>query len=332
MGQKNSRIQSSTPISVRKQPERMKCDKCHTIFFTSKNYHFGSCVQCDDVDFCHRCLPHVSGLQINLCNGKVHKPTHVIFEFQLNRNEQEQWNAYNQLRAKEKLNPRGITSNANTSRSSGEAFPLLRDDCVVTIDKPVFRIYAKKSLDFCAKVTSLRSHDKLDWVYPACNNGESSQEIGVWTGKTMENGSMNIGQREYRSVFWDAHTKFNEEELKSFDEDSVTVNRNDYEKFLEHMLYEQGMNVGEEMAEFLTYWVPQMRRFPACQIKFDRTFIDSRFSFEVKPSPDTIVRIYMIWRGLSEETPTSIPSMKNIIRPSRDVSIFALEWGGSQLD
>lgn len=106
------------------------------------------------------------------------------------------------------------------------------------------------------------------------------------------------------------------------------VTNNQLNDFLSEKLTEMGF-VAKEKNDFLSYWVPMMRRqaAPFYQISFLQTReLGMLFPMVVTPQPDTIFRIFMDYSPL-QAMPDQLPTPQKLDRIER-VGFTLIEWGG----
>ena len=95
--------------------------------------------------------------------------------------------------------------------------------------------------------------------------------------------------------------------------------------FLKMALSQQGLNK-KETDEFIDFWLPRMQEKEYYQIYFlSKADIDRLAPLEVVPTPETVIRVFMIYKGLDEKVDTLPQSWST---PARQ-GFTVVEWGGA---
>jgi len=100
----------------------------------------------------------------------------------------------------------------------------------------------------------------------------------------------------------------------------------DLETFFDMRLGELGLNT-KEIADFKEFWVVKLRakNKPFYFITFlSKKFIDRLAPLNIDPKPDTIIRVMMDWKGLTEYK--SVPAQE--LETSERKGFTVVEWGG----
>ena len=106
------------------------------------------------------------------------------------------------------------------------------------------------------------------------------------------------------------------------------MKKDDNIKFLEEKLSILGLNE-REANEFIIYWLPQLEENKYNFISFKSIEeINNYMPLEISPTPDTIIRVLMEFKGLDE--PIDVKEQK-LETPKRE-GFVVVEWGGSKLD
>lgn len=98
--------------------------------------------------------------------------------------------------------------------------------------------------------------------------------------------------------------------------------------FLEKVAERSGFNF-RETTDFVTYWLPALERNPhsMVQILDEKTYGDYA-RMTISPTPDTLIRLFMIFRATDATVTAGNPEI-----PVRTRSGYTVvEWGGSNLD
>ncbi|MDE2040960.1 MAG: type II secretion system protein [Patescibacteria group bacterium] len=127
----------------------------------------------------------------------------------------------------------------------------------------------------------------------------------------------------YPYLYWEGHSgKPLVEESKGF-----VVARGDIKSFLTEALARQGLKPAEAQA-FIEYWQPRITTAdPYTYIYFmPQADYDRLVPMDITPKPDTLIRIYMLWKPL--QTPVSV-TPEILTSPAR-TGFTAVEWGGDR--
>ena len=103
------------------------------------------------------------------------------------------------------------------------------------------------------------------------------------------------------------------------------VKGEDTAKFLEEKLSILGLTE-REVNEFIVYWLPKMEHNKYNFIRFNtREEIDEYMPLEVSPKPDTVIRVYIEIKPLSDR----IEVEEQKIEKSERKGFTVVEWGGT---
>ena len=97
--------------------------------------------------------------------------------------------------------------------------------------------------------------------------------------------------------------------------------------FLEEALDKLGLT-RREANEFIVYWLPLMEGNAWNLISFQTQAYTDMAKLTVEPAPDTVIRVFMTWRGLN--APVDIPA-QTLTAPVR-TGFTLVEWGGAELN
>jgi len=108
---------------------------------------------------------------------------------------------------------------------------------------------------------------------------------------------------------------------------AFVVHGDEVATFLEKTLTTLGLEHNERN-DFITYWLPTLERNKWNLISFlDKEYTDE-FELQITPPPDTIIRVFMVFKNISEFIEIDIP----ILIPVERKGFVAVEWGGMNLD
>lgn len=178
--------------------------------------------------------------------------------------------------------------------------------------KPVIYLYPQEEtrvrvqLDFDGTLTS---------TYPAYGEG--------WTVDASPDGTLTdpATGREYYCLFWEGISGTAYDFSTGF-----CIPGENTAAFLEEALAGLGLT-NKEADEFIIYWLPKMEGNPYNLISFQTTAYTDSASLTIDPAPDTLIRVFMAWRGLDQ--PVEVEP-QTLTAPGR-TGFTAVEWGGAEV-
>lgn len=184
----------------------------------------------------------------------------------------------------------------------------------VITDKPLIYLYPENQMEVEIKLGNIK---EVTTTYPKY---ESS-----WNVIAYPNGNLidlKTGRNLY-GLYWEGKRNTYNNLTEGF-----IVKKEDTIKFLEEKLAILGLNE-REANEFIIYWLPQLEENKYNFISFKSIEeINNYMPLEISPTPDTIIRILMEFKGLDE--PIDVKEQK-LETPKRE-GFVVVEWGGSKLD
>lgn len=184
----------------------------------------------------------------------------------------------------------------------------------ITIDKPVIYLYPTKETETSVK---LLNAEKITCSYP--------KYVDEWNVLAKPNGDLidlDTGRNLY-SLYYEGESveKFN------VSQEGFVVKGEDSAKFLEEKLEVLGLTE-REAEEFIIYWLPKLESNKYNYIRFATDEeINNNMPLEINPNPDTIIRVWMTFKGL--ESPIEVEEQKLDI-PERK-GFVVVEWGGTEI-
>lgn len=180
-------------------------------------------------------------------------------------------------------------------------------------DKPVIYLYPKEETKVIVK---LGKEENITCSYP-----EYEDEWNVTAypnGILMDN---NTGRKLY-SLYWEGIVS----DLNITNEGFI-VKGKDTISFLEEKLATLGLNE-IEIEEFIIYWLPKLQNNKYNYIRFASVEeIDVNMPLKVYPTPDTVIRVLMIYKGL--DRPINIKEQN--LQPISRNGFTVVEWGGTEI-
>ena len=178
-------------------------------------------------------------------------------------------------------------------------------------EKPVLYLYPEEktqvaiTLDYAGVLTS---------TYPAYEDG--------WTVTAQPDGTLTDETgREYYCLFWEGKSDADYDFSTGF-----CVAGKDTAVFLEWALAQLGLTE-REANEFIIYWLPRMAGNAYNLVSFQGAAYTDSAELSIDPAPDTVVRVFMAWKGLDQ--PEKITPQK--LTAVERTGFTVVEWGGSEV-
>ena len=178
--------------------------------------------------------------------------------------------------------------------------------------KPVIYLYPEEETEVSV---TLELDGTFTSTYPDYGDG--------WTVTAQPDGTLTDPEtgRTYYCLFWEGIID------RQFDLSAgFCVAGEGTAAFLEDALARLGLTE-REANEFIIYWLPRMEGNPYNLISFQTDAYTDAAELTIAPSPDTLIRVFMTWKGL--EQPVEIPAQE-LTAPAR-TGFTAVEWGGAEL-
>ncbi len=177
--------------------------------------------------------------------------------------------------------------------------------------KPVIYLYPETVTDVEVK---LHYSGELTCAYPAYRDGWRVTAHPDGTLIDRETGA------EYAYLFWEGRSQMAVDWSRGF-----CVRGEDTAGFLEQTLTALGLNA-KERNEFIVYWLPLMQENPYNLITFQTSAYTEVAELEITPTPDSMLRVFMVFRALKEPIEIESPDLTPFVREGFTV----VEWGGRQ--
>ncbi len=183
-------------------------------------------------------------------------------------------------------------------------------DGSVEVGKPVIYLYPEKT----SRV----------FVNVAPNGGVSVSEPKLGSGwnviATPQSKIYDLASRQtYDYLFWEGFANNFTTPKEGF-----VVDKDNVSQFFDDKLAALGLNE-KEIADFKEFWLPRLSSDPYYFITFvPQADFDRYAPLTVKPTPDTIIRVFFDYRGLS--APINVPEPQ-LTTPTRQ-GFTVVEWGG----
>lgn len=176
--------------------------------------------------------------------------------------------------------------------------------------KPVIYLYPEETTSVTVK---LDFDGVLTCTYPAYENG--------WRVTAAPDGTLtdDAGQA-YNYLYWEGEGPADYDFSRGF-----CIPGADTAAFLSDALSRLGLT-RREANEFIVYWLPQMEQNPYNLIAFQQEAYTETAPLTVIPQPDSILRVFMAWKPLSEPmeiAPQTLPTFER-------QGFTLVEWGGAK--
>lgn len=184
----------------------------------------------------------------------------------------------------------------------------------ISIDKPIIYLYPTEDTEISVK---LLKDERLTCSYPKYKD--------EWKVLAQPNGSLKdlSTNRQLYSLYYESKSTV---EFKVENEGFV-VKGEDTIRFLEEKLAMLGLTE-KEAEEFIVYWLPKLQSNKYNYIRFvTLDEINENMPLEIKPTPDTVIRILMTFKGL--DNPIDVKEQK-LTTPDR-TGFVVVEWGGTEI-
>lgn len=127
--------------------------------------------------------------------------------------------------------------------------------------------------------------------------------------------------QKYNYLYWEGITATEYDFSQGF-----CVSGSETAAFLEEALADLGLN-RREANEFIVYWLPMMEGNAYNLISFQTDIYTDNARLTVAPEPDTVLRVFMAWKPLSQAVEIE---PQNLTAPERN-GFTLVEWGGTQI-
>lgn len=178
--------------------------------------------------------------------------------------------------------------------------------------KPAIYLYPEQETDIRVE---LDYNGDVIFTYPKYNNG--------WNVKANSNGEItDTNGNRYNYLFWEGKSNY---EYKI--DTGFCIEGGETIGFLENKLAQLGLN-DKEISEFIVYWGPRMQENEYNIIKFIGEEYTNNAKLNIEPTPDTIIRVFMVWEKSDEFVDIEEQIFSDT--PKRE-GFTVVEWGGREL-
>ncbi|MBE5930863.1 MAG: hypothetical protein E7268_07420 [Lachnospiraceae bacterium] len=177
--------------------------------------------------------------------------------------------------------------------------------------KPVIYLYPEAETEVSVE---LILNGELTCTYPAYKDG--------WQVTALPDGTLTDAKGQtYNYLYWEGEAKMAYDFSEGF-----CIKGEDTATFLEEALENMGLT-RREANEFIVYWLPMMEQNPYNLISFQTENYTDAAKLTVSPEPDTVIRVFMAWKGAEEFT--ELPEQVFTV-PERN-GFTVVEWGGTEV-
>ncbi len=189
---------------------------------------------------------------------------------------------------------------------------------MVTAAKPIIYLYPTEQIQVSVK---LGAPQNITCSYPKYpTNG--------WNVLANPNGDLKDldTNKNLYALYYESEDSFVNSAYK-VKKDGFVVKGADSAEFLEEKLAYLGLS-DREIEEFIVYWLPKLEANKYNYIRF-ATYdeIENSMPLTINPKPDTLIRVMMTFKGLSN--PIQVEEQK--LEKKERVGFVAVEWGGSEI-
>lgn len=178
-------------------------------------------------------------------------------------------------------------------------------------EKPVIYLYPEKKTEVAV---NLDYSGKLTASYPEYNGG--------WKVTALPDGRLfDENGREYYCLYWEGTSETEYDFSKGFCVPGVEA-----ADFLEKSLEKLGLSE-REANEFIIYWLPRLEQNEYNLISFQGKAYTDSAKLEITPKPDTVIRVFMAWKGFDEYIEIEPQELSS---PERK-GFTVVEWGGTEV-
>lgn len=157
--------------------------------------------------------------------------------------------------------------------------------------------------------------------YPSYNQETKGWEVIAFPDGKIINKADN---KEYSYLFWEG--KPNKPVQYDMSKGFI-IKGEDTRSFLQNTLAEIGLTP-VEYNEFIVYWYPKMKDNAYNLIHFSDEEYTSTASLKITPTPDAILRVFMVYKPLDHK----IEVNEQKIKPFKRKGFTVVEWGGTFLE
>ncbi|OYU95960.1 MAG: hypothetical protein CFE21_05970 [Bacteroidetes bacterium B1(2017)] len=182
----------------------------------------------------------------------------------------------------------------------------------IQVEKPVIYLYPTQKQNVQVKLNYAGTLTHTYPTYP--KNG--------WQVLAEPNGTLyDSNEQEYYALFWEGKPN-----KPIIPQDGFVVSGKETAAFLEEKLAYLGLT-RREANEFMMYWLPRMEDNPYNFIHFASKLFEEQAELDIRPKPETIIRVMMITEPLASKIKMPLQDLSNLKKTRNGFTV--VEWGGS---
>ena len=180
-------------------------------------------------------------------------------------------------------------------------------------EKPAIYLYPTKTEE--VKVKVILNTGEFTKTIPESLNGE-------WTVTASPSGCITDAKGKVHDyIFWESTDDTDYDWSEGY-----VVSGREAEEFLEGILPKMGLNV-KETRQFIEYWLPRLQKNKFNLVTFQGDCYTETAELEVYPKPDSLMRLFMVFKKLEEPISITAPDIVPFAREGFTV----VEWGGAEI-
>jgi hypothetical protein len=184
--------------------------------------------------------------------------------------------------------------------------------------KPVIYLYPTKKTDVQVK---LDYQGTLIADFPRYDSSIKGWNITAFPDGHLIN---KADSEEYSYLFWEGKSK---NPVDWHTSEWFVVKGENTREFLQDTLAKMGLTP-KEYNEFIVYWYPLMKDNKYNLIHFAGKQYTDTAPLDISPKPDSLLRVFMVYKPLSEK----IEVKKQDLRPFIRKWFTVIEWGGTKME
>jgi hypothetical protein len=180
--------------------------------------------------------------------------------------------------------------------------------------KPVIYLYPTSPQEVSVK---LKYDGQLTDIYPGFNQSDGWKVLAQPNGELTDLSTF----KPYSYLFWEGKSS----KPIALPNEGFVVKGSDTAEFLQQKLAYLGLTP-KEYNEMIVYWLPKMQHNAYNHVYFATTSYTDTARLEVEPKPDSMLRVFMVFKPLDQPKQVKEQSLQTFERKGFSV----IEWGGSE--
>ncbi|MCG9881339.1 MAG: carboxypeptidase-like regulatory domain-containing protein [Bacteroidia bacterium] len=196
--------------------------------------------------------------------------------------------------------------------------------CLAEIKLALYTMKPEKPIIYLYPEQRQKINVKLDYEGTLSHSYPKYYGDG-WTVTAEPNGTLwDENNQEYYALFWESHSS-----KQIIPQDGFIVAGKETASFLEEKLAYLGLN-RREANEFIMYWLPRMENIAYNLIHFAGTEYEEQAELEIRPKPETIIRVMMLTQPLKSKIDYPKQDLTKLKKTRKGFTV--VEWGGSTIN